>query len=157
VWWVSTTGPPEGTLASLASAFVKRWAHSGRTGAVVAAALLDVLSVVAFVGIGRSVHDVGVSVVGMVHTSWPFLGGLVIGWLLGRAWTRPGAIWPAGVAAWLGAALVGMALRVLAGQGTAAAFLGVTAGFLGATMLGWRVVVWLVGLRAGRRMPVGRP
>jgi len=42
--------------------------------------------------------------------------------------------------AWLGAAGLGMALRVAAGQGTAVAFVGVALAFLGLFLLGWRVV-----------------
>jgi hypothetical protein len=37
--------------------------------------------------------------------------------------------------------VVGMILRVMSGQGTAVAFIVVALGFLGATMVGWRIVV----------------
>ena len=43
--------------------------------------------------------------------------------------------------------VVGMSLRVIAGQGTAVAFVGVALGFLGAIMLGWRLLKRL--LRSG--------
>jgi hypothetical protein len=43
-----------------------------------------------------------------------------------------------------GAAGLGMALRVAAGQGTAAAFVLVALAFLGLFLLGWRLVVRLV-------------
>ena len=46
----------------------------------------------------------------------------------------------AGLGAWLGAAGLGMLLRVLAGQGTAPAFIGVALAFLGLFLLGWRAV-----------------
>ena len=45
----------------------------------------------------------------------------------------------------------GMALRVLAGQGTTASFVAVSTGFLGAVMLGWRGVA-----RAGARLTGAR-
>jgi hypothetical protein len=135
---------------------VTKSARRAGAGPLLRAALADVLAVVAFVGIGRSVHDVGVSLAGIAVTAWPFLGGLAIGWLVGRAWSRPGALWPAGIAAWLGASMVGMALRVLAGQGTALAFLGVTVAFLGAAMLGWRVVVLGATRRTRRDVVAGR-
>jgi hypothetical protein len=48
------------------------------------------------------------------------------------------------VGAWLGAAGLGMVLRVAAGQGTAAAFVGVALAFLGLFLLGWRLVARLV-------------
>jgi Protein of unknown function (DUF3054) len=51
------------------------------------------------------------------------------------------------VGAWLGAAGLGMLIRVLAGQGTAAAFIVVALTFLALLLLGWRVVVRIVGVR----------
>jgi hypothetical protein len=42
-----------------------------------------------------------------------------------------------------------MALRVLAGQGTAAAFIGVAVGFLGALMLGGRAALAFGARRLG--------
>ena len=50
----------------------------------------------------------------------------------------------AGIAAWLGAVAVGMVLRVIAGQGTAIAFIVVALVFLGLFMLGWRLAARLV-------------
>ena len=52
----------------------------------------------------------------------------------------PAAVRPAGLGAWLGAAGAGMVIRVLAGQGTAIAFIVVTFAFLALFILGWRVV-----------------
>ena len=96
----------------------------------------------AFVTIGRASHDAagGESVGGIASTAWPFLAGLALGWLVTRAWRRPLALRPSGAGAWLGAAGLGMVLRVVAGQGTAAAFVGVALAFLGLFLLGWRLV-----------------
>ena len=105
-----------------------------------AAALLDVCCLLAFVAIGRASHDHGESAAGLASTAWPFLAGLALGLLAARAWRRPAAIVPAGLGAWLGAAGLGMLLRVLAGQGTAPAFIGVALAFLGLFLLGWRAV-----------------
>jgi Protein of unknown function (DUF3054) len=107
--------------------------------AVTAAAVLDCAGVLVFVVIGRHTHHDGDSLAGIWHTAWPFLLGLVVGLAAARAWRRPLAIAPAGVGAWLGAALAGMLIRVLAGQGTAAAFIVVTLAFLALFLLGWRV------------------
>jgi hypothetical protein len=112
-----------------------------------ASTVLDVCCVLAFVAIGRHTHHDGASVAGVWHTAWPFLAGLAIGLGTARAWRRPLAVIPAGLGAWLGAALAGMALRVLAGQGTALAFIGVTVAFLGLFILGWRVVARIVTAR----------
>jgi FtsH-binding integral membrane protein len=108
------------------------------------AGIVDCCCVLAFVIIGRASHAKGESVAGIASTAWPFLAGLVGGWLAARAWRRPLAIVPAGLGAWLGAAGLGMVLRVVAGQGTAVAFVGVALAFLGLFLLGWRLVVRVV-------------
>jgi Protein of unknown function (DUF3054) len=108
------------------------------------AGVLDVVAVLVFVGIGRSVHTDGVTVAGMAMTAWPFLGGAGVGYLVAHSWRRPTSLVPAGVSVWLACVLVGMALRVVSGQGTAVAFVGVALGFLGMEMLGWRLVAHAV-------------
>lgn len=113
------------------------------------AAVADALWVIVFVVIGRNTHHAGLSITGVASTAWPFLAGLVLGWAATRAWRRPAALLPSGVGAWLGAAAGGMAIRVLAGQGTAAPFIVVALVFLGVTILGWRVVARLVTGRRG--------
>ena len=55
---------------------------------------------------------------------------------------------PTGVIVWLCTVALGMILRVLAGQGTAAAFIVVALAFLGLFQLGWRVAWrWLGAAR----------
>jgi FtsH-binding integral membrane protein len=103
------------------------------------AGIVDCCCVLAFVIIGRASHARGESLSGIASTAWPFLAGLVGGWLAVRAWRRPVALAPAGVGAWLGAAGLGMVLRVVAGQGTAVAFVLVALAFLGLFLLGWRL------------------
>ena len=108
------------------------------------AVVLDWCCVLAFVVIGRASHTKGESLAGIASTAWPFLAGLAAGWLVtavlaGRSW-RPDLVWPAGVGAWLGAVALGMVLRVVSGQGTAAAFIVVALAFLGLFLLGWRLV-----------------
>jgi DUF3054 family protein len=104
------------------------------------AAVLDICCVLAFVAIGRASHHDGETIGGLASTAWPFLAGLAVGVLVTRAWRRPAAIVPAGLGAWLGTVAVGMLLRVVAGQGTAIAFIGVALAFLGLFLLGWRAV-----------------
>ncbi len=102
---------------------------------------LDVLSILIFVAIGRHVHDHGVNLRGVLSTSWPFLVGLGAGWLVLEK--RRGSITslPGGVLLWLSTVVLGMMLRVVAGQGTAFAFVLVALAFLGLFMLGWRIVL----------------
>jgi hypothetical protein len=121
------------------------------------AVLLDICCVLVFVIIGRASHTKGETVGGIASTAWPFLCGLGAGWLVSRAWRRPLALRPSGICAWLGTVAIGMVLRVVAGQGTAVAFIGVALAFLGLFLLGWRLC-FSARLRAlfGRRLPSSR-
>jgi hypothetical protein len=116
------------------------------------AVAIDVCCVLVFVIIGRASHTKGESLAGIASTAWPFLAGLAGGWLVtaglaGRAWRQPSRLWPAGVGAWLGTVVLGMVFRVVSGQGTALAFIGVALAFLGLFMLGWRLLARLSWLR----------
>jgi hypothetical protein len=104
------------------------------------AVILDCCCVLVFVIIGRASHTRGEGLAGIASTAWPFLAGLAGGWLAARAWRQPFRLWPAGVGAWLGAVALGMVLRVVSGQGTALAFIGVALAFLGLFLLGWRLL-----------------
>jgi FtsH-binding integral membrane protein len=112
------------------------------------AAVLDICCVVIFVVIGRASHVKGESLAGLASTSWPFLCGLGAGWLASRAWRRPLALLPSGVAAWLATAALGMVLRVVSGQGTALSFVIVALVFLGLFLLGWRLAWKLLARRS---------
>ena len=105
--------------------------------------VLDVCCVLIFVIIGRASHTKGESLAGIASTSWPFLSGLGIGWLASRAWRRPLAIRRAGLVIWLSTVAIGMILRVISGQGTAAAFIAVALAFLALFLLGWRLLARL--------------
>lgn len=112
--------------------------------------VVDVLCVLVFVAIGRASHEEAASLGGFLSTAWPFLVGLGAGWGLSRAWRRPEGLLPVGVGVWVSTVAVGMLLRVLAGQGTALAFVIVASVFLGAALLGWRL---LVRVAAARKVP----
>jgi hypothetical protein len=113
--------------------------HSARL-----AALLDVCCVLVFVVIGRASHTEGETAAGIVSTGWPFLCGLAAGWVVSRAWRRPFALRAAGLPVWLFTVALGMVLRVVSGQGIAAAFVVVALAFLGLFLLGWRLLARLV-------------
>jgi len=118
------------------------------------AVVLDCCCVLVFVVIGRASHTKGESLAGIASTAWPFLAGLAAGWLVTAALAgrpgRPYLLWPGGVGAWLGAVALGMVLRVVAGQGTAVAFVVVALVFLGLFLLGWRVLARLLPGRLAR-------
>ncbi|HEX3565474.1 MAG TPA: DUF3054 domain-containing protein [Acidimicrobiales bacterium] len=119
---------------------------------------LDLVMVLVFVAIGRAAHAHGLTVAGLASTAWPFLAALAVGWLIVSVGRRDGRTLPSGLVVWISTVALGMALRVVAGQGTAVAFVFLALGFLGLTMLGWRVVV--LGIRrwrvAGRSPEAGR-
>ena len=100
----------------------------------------DLFVIIVFVAIGRRVHDHGVRVGGLISTAWPFVVGLAVGWMAVIARRRDGASLAAGLIVCVMTTVIGMIVRVVAGQGTAVAFIAVTLVFLGASMLGWRVV-----------------
>ena len=113
---------------------VKSW----RTA--LAAFVIDVALVTLFVLIGRRSHGEANSVLGILDTLWPFLAGLVVGWLVTWAWYRPLAIiWP-GIPVWLMTVAVGMLIRTSAGQGVQPSFIAVAAVVLGVFLVGWRLI-----------------
>jgi uncharacterized membrane protein (UPF0136 family) len=102
--------------------------------------VIDFLVVLIFVGIGRYNHHHGDSFSGIVSTTWPFAVGLAIGWLIVFLRHHDGVSLGAGVEVCLATVTFGMILRVIAGQGTAFAFIVVAVVLLGALMLGPRFV-----------------
>jgi hypothetical protein len=109
--------------------------------------LADVCCVLIFVVIGRANHHAGGTLAGVASTSWPFLAGLAAGELATRAWRQPFALVPTGTGVWLATVALGQVLRVLAGQGTALAFIVVSLLFLGLFLLGWRLIAQLAARR----------
>jgi Protein of unknown function (DUF3054) len=101
---------------------------------------LDGASVLIFVVIGRSAHQHGVGLSGVISTLWPFAVGLGCAWLAEIALHRDPRQLRRGVEIAFVTVAIGMPLRVLAGQGTAVAFILVALGFLGATMAAWRLL-----------------
>ncbi|MCU1528105.1 MAG: rane protein [Frondihabitans sp.] len=100
------------------------------------------LLVLAFVIIGRASH--GESVLGTLVTLWPFLAGLVIGWLVTRAWRTPRRLWPTATVIWLVTVVAGMLLRLVSSQGVDFSFVVVATLVLGLFLVGWRAVSLLV-------------
>lgn len=120
------------------------------------AAMVDVLAVLLFVVIGRASHQHAETAGGIASTAWPFAAGLGLGWgllaaagrLRGRS-VSPSSL-SSGAAVCVTTVAFGMACRVVAGQGSAPAFVGVATGFLGALMLGGRVALGAAGRRLAR-------
>ncbi|MEN0138310.1 MAG: DUF3054 domain-containing protein [Rhodococcus sp. (in: high G+C Gram-positive bacteria)] len=109
---------------------------------------LDVVLVIVFCAIGRRSHDEANALTGLATTAWPFLSGLVVGWLATVALYRDKfdafLLVPTGIVVWLSTLVVGMVLRVVSGQGTAFSFVIVAGTVLAVFLLGWRAVAKIV-------------
>ncbi len=119
------------------------------TRAVAGAFALDAVLVVLFAATGRASHDEQAFGLGLWQTAWPFLAGLVLGWLVTRAWLAPRAPVRTGLGVWAVTLAGGMLLRAVSDQGTAPPFVVVAAIVLFALLVGWRAVVR--GIRSRRR------
>lgn len=110
---------------------------------------LDVFSVVLFVALGRRSHDESGAFVDVLETAAPFVIGLAAGWAAARAWRRPAAV-TSGLVIWPVTLLVGMIVRNLVfDRGTATSFVVVATLFVGAFLVGWRLVLRVIDRRAG--------
>ena len=119
---------------------------------IAAAAAADALLIMLFAAIGRDAHARGDVVAGVLLTAWPFLAGAAATWVVLRLWRGPLALRPAGVAVWLGAVGIGMALRAVTGQTVVLPFVIVALISLAVLLLGYRLVVLgLLRLRRSRR------
>lgn len=108
-------------------------------------AVLDVLLVLVFAAVGRRSHAEGVDVAGVVRTALPFLVGTSAGWLLASIVLDSGPRSLAyGAVVVACAVAVGMALRAVAAQGVAPAFVVVATVTLTALLLGWRLAARLL-------------
>ncbi len=107
----------------------------------------DLFVLLLFVAIGRSAHDHGVQLSGILSTLWPFAAGLVVGWLVVISRSEMGGSLRGGIFVCFSTVSIGMILRVVTGQGTAVAFIFVSLGFIGALMLGWRISVAVLSRR----------
>lgn len=117
---------------------------------VVGPLVIDVLLVVLFAVVGRASHGETLSAGGVAVTSWPFLAGLVVGWLVVLAWRAPLAPVRTGLGVWALTVVGGMLLRAASGQGVVVAFVIVASTVLLVFLVGWRLIAALVGRRRAR-------
>ncbi|MGA9310920.1 MAG: DUF3054 domain-containing protein [Pseudonocardiaceae bacterium] len=110
---------------------------------VTLAASVDLLAVLVFSAVGRSSHAEGIDAFGVLTTAAPFLLGLVIGWLVGRAWRAPLRL-PVGVAVWVGVVVVGLGVRTAFTHRLPLTFVVVAAASLAVFLLGWRALAHLI-------------
>lgn len=117
---------------------------------VIPAFLLDAVLVLIFIGLGRSSHERGNSMLALFETGWPFLVALAASWLVSLAWRAPAAPIRTGVPLWIGTLVLGMILRALTGEGTALPFVLVAAGTIGVMLVGWRTLAEIIRRRRPR-------
>lgn len=104
---------------------------------------LDAALVLAFVAIGRQEHDDASEARNLLTIAAPFWFGMVAGWLAAKAWRAPWAV-RTGLLIWPATVVVGLLTRRwVFDDGTAIAFVIVATLFLGAALLGWRILARL--------------
>lgn len=112
--------------------------------------VLDAVLVVVFSTLGRIAHSEELGLVQVWGTAWPFLVGLVVGWVILMFTRRAPASVGSGVLLWVSTLAVGMVIRGL-GDGRVPhwSFM-IFAGLVTALLLiGWRVIrVIVTGRRA---------
>lgn len=109
---------------------------------------LDLVFVLVFVLIGRASHDEN-PILGALVTLWPFVVGLVVGWVGSRGWRQPLSLVRTGVPVWIATVVIGMLLRAVSHQGVQVSFVIVTTVVLAVFLLGWRLLArFVVGRRA---------
>ncbi|MFN3602264.1 MAG: DUF3054 domain-containing protein [Dietzia sp.] len=103
--------------------------------------LLDAVSVMVFATFGRGAHAEGLGIGQVWGTAWPFLVGLVLGWVVVLAARRDPATVRSGVLVWLATLVGGMLIRGL-GDGRVPhwSFIMVAAIATAVFLVGWRAV-----------------
>jgi FtsH-binding integral membrane protein len=109
--------------------------------------VLDLVLVLAFVLIGRRSHDESDALTGILTTAWPFVSGLVLGWLVLVGFRWPFVTVLSGAVVTVVTVLVGMLLRHSSDQGVAVSFVIVATVVLAVFLIGWRALAILLAKR----------
>ncbi|MDQ3761355.1 MAG: DUF3054 domain-containing protein [Actinomycetota bacterium] len=125
-----------------------------RPTTVTLAAGVDVLAVLVFAAVGRSSHAEVVDAFGVLTTAAPFLLGLLVGWLVIRAWRAPLRL-PVGVAVWAGVVVIGLGIRAAYTHRLPLTFMLIAAASLALLLLGWRAVARLIARSRGQSAAKG--
>ena len=107
------------------------------------AAGADQLAVLVFTAVGRGSHAEVLNARGVLSTAAPFLLGLLLGWLVTRAWQAPLRL-PVGVAVWASTVVVGLGVRTAFTHRLPLTFVLITGAVVALFLLGWRVVANLI-------------
>jgi hypothetical protein len=116
---------------------------------------LDLLSIVAFIVIGRDRHSVAWDLEWFVVVWWPLTLGWVVVALLTRLYTQPDRMWIRLAATIVGGVLLGGLLRIPTGRIAYSIFTVVALGTLTIFTFGWRLVAVGLARRRARTAPAG--
>ncbi|GLY31827.1 DUF3054 domain-containing protein [Kineosporia sp. NBRC 101731] len=129
---------------------------AGRALAV--AALADLVCVLVFVSIGRSSHEEGITLTGLLTTGWPFWLGVAGGYVGVVAFRLAPASLPGAAMVLIKTLVIGMILRnVVQHDGTPFSFVMVATVFLALTLAGWRTTARFAVRRQLRTTSPSRP
>lgn len=112
----------------------------------VAALGVDVGVVLAFVTLSRLSHDQSVGFDGVLGTAWPFLVGLILGWLVTRSWRSPVSL-SAALGVFACTFAVGIVFRRITFTGAQPSFIAMAFSVLSVLLVGWRLLAYLEGQR----------
>ncbi|RRD60611.1 DUF3054 domain-containing protein [Leucobacter sp. OH1287] len=124
---------------------------ANRSGLLLATVLvLDAVLVLVFSAIGRANHGLEQSIPGVFQSAWPFLVGLLLGWLISRVWIKPTAL-TTGLIIWVATVAVGQLLRFFTTNSFSVAFLIVSVIVLLVFLVGIRLIA--LGFRQLNKTP----
>lgn len=108
--------------------------------------LLDVGVVLTFVTLSRLSHNQVIDAAGVLGTAWPFLVGLLLGWVVTRSW-RTTLTFRAALGVFVLTLTLGIAFRRLTFTGAQPSFVAMAFSVLSVLLMGWRLIVYLEGRR----------
>jgi len=92
---------------------------------------------------------------GFLASAWPYLAGLLLAWLVARAWRAPRALAWTGIRVWIITAAVALVLRSIVYEPVESGYAILSAVAVGVFLLGWRGIAFvLVALFGRAREPV---
>ncbi|WP_432557726.1 DUF3054 domain-containing protein [Granulicoccus sp. GXG6511] len=109
---------------------------------VVLGFLVDVWLVLTFVTLSRLSHNQVIDAAGVLGTAWPFLVGLVLGWLITRSW-RTTLTFPAALGVFVCTLALGIAFRHITFTGAQPSFVAMAFSVLSVLVMGWRLIAYL--------------
>lgn len=117
--------------------------------------LLDLGVVLAFVTLSRLSHNQVIDAPGVLGTAWPFLLGLLIGWVVTRSW-RTTLTGKAALGVFVFTLTLGIAFRRLTFTGAQPSFVAMAFSVLSVLLMGWRLIAYLE-LRRRAEAPAAAP